>query len=381
LGLQPDQVLAGQMTLPSASYSTIEKRTTFYAKVLTTVRALPGVDSVALCSALGPYNAPSSPLTIKGQAPIDSLEAIHQVEISDDYFSVLGMRWLRGRRFDSRDRASSQLVAIVNEPFARKYLPKQDPLGAQIKLGNPGDDAPWLTVVGVVDSEERTTVYQEMGYVEPALVYVPVDQTSDTSMGLVVRAVHNSLSLGPLLQREVSMLDWNVPVYDIKTMSQRYSEFLAYPQFRAALMGVLAGLTLLLAAIGFYGVLTHMVVQRTQEIGVRMALGAQRREVLSMVVLGGTKLAIIGVSCGAVGGLLLARAMTSLLYGVGVNDATIFCCSAALLICVALLATYIPARVQRSSIPWCHCDTNNRYKYLSMILMQPSWTMPRKVSM
>jgi putative ABC transport system permease protein len=345
LGLQPAQVLAAQIALPAASYSTVEKRATFYSKVLTSVRALPGVENVALCSALGPYNdGPSSPLTIEGKAPVENLEAINRVEISDDYFSVLGMRWLRGRRFDSRDRAGSQPVAIVNEQFVSKYFPQQDPLGTQIKLGNPGDKMPWLTVVGVVGSEERYTVYQEMGYVEPALVYLPIDQTSGTSTGLLVRALRNPLALRPLLQREMSALDWKVPVFDIKTMGQRYSEFLAYPRFRAALMGVLAGLTLLLAAIGFYGVLAHMVVQRTKEIGVRIALGAQMREVLRMVVLGGTKLAIMGVSCGAVVGLLLTRAMAALLYGVGVNDPTIFGCAAALLICVALLATYIPAR-------------------------------------
>jgi predicted permease len=345
LGLQPDQVLAAQIALPPASYSTVEKRATFYSRVLASVRALPAVENVALCSALGPYNGgAASPITIRGQAPIDNLEAINQVEISDDYFSVLRMRWLSGRRFDSRDRTGSQLVAIVNEQFVHKYLPKRDPLGTQIKLGNPGDNLAWLTVVGVVGSEQRMTVYHEMGYVEPALVYLPIDQKSDTSMGLAVRVVRNHLALGPLLQHEISVLDWNVPVFDIKTMSERYSEFLAYPQFRAALMGVLAGLTLLLAAIGFYGVLAHIVVQRTQEIGVRMALGAQRREVLSMVVLGGTKLAIMGVSCGAVAGLVLTRAMTALLYGVADNDPTIFCCAAALLICVALMATYIPAR-------------------------------------
>jgi len=345
IGLQPEQVMAAQTALPAASYSTVEKRAAFYAKVLASVRALPGVENVALCSALGPYNGgAASPLTIRGQAPIDNLEAINQVEISDEYFSVLGMRWLRGRRFDSGDRAGSQPVAIVNEQFVRRYLPKRDPLGTQIKLGNPGDNLPWLTVVGVVGSEERMTVYHEMGYVEPALVYLPIDQTSDTSMGLVVRVVRNPLALGPLLQHEISALDWNVPVFDIKSVSERYSEYLAYPQFRAALMGVLAGLTLLLAAIGFYGVFAHMVVQRTREIGVRMALGARKREVLSMVVLGGAKLAIMGISCGAIGGLMLTRAMTALLYGVGVNDPTIFCCAAALLICVALLASYIPAR-------------------------------------
>jgi predicted permease len=345
LGFQPGQVLAAQIALPGTSYSTLDKRSAFYSKVLTSIGALPGIEDVALCSALGPYNGGASgELRIKGHPPLENLEAINRVEISDDYFRVLSIPRVRGREFDTRDHTGSQPVAIVNEQFVRRYLPNQDPLGSQIKLGNSEDKASWLTIVGVVDSEKRTIVYQEMAYVEPALVYLPVEQTSGTSMGLVMKLAGDSLALSPSLRREISALDPAVPLYDIKSMSQRYSEFLAYPRFRAALMGTFAGLTLILAAIGFYGVLSHVVVQRTQEIGVRMALGARKGEVLRMVVLRGTKLAVVGVCSGTIAGLTLTRTMAALLYGVGANDPATFAFAATLLISIALLACYLPAR-------------------------------------
>jgi putative ABC transport system permease protein len=345
LGLRPDQVLAAQMSLPGASYSRPGERVAFYSEVLTSLGALPGVEKAALCSALGPYNGgPSSGLTIMGQAPFENLEAINRIEISGDYFRVLSMPLVRGREFNARDRAGSQPVAIVNEQFVHMYLPQQDPLERQIKLGKPGDEAPWLTIVGVAGSERRMTVYQEMAYVEPALVYVPVDQTSGMSMGLVLKVASNPGPLTPLLQRGISALDPNVPIYDIKTLSQRYSEFLAHPRFRATLMGVLAGLTLLLAAIGCYGVLAHLVAQRTREIGIRMALGARSGEVLRMVVVRGAKLVFIGVCFGTIAGLMLTRTMNALLYGIGADDPAIFACAATLLICTTLLACYIPAR-------------------------------------
>src|SRR5215472_9563522 len=345
LGLQPGQVLAAQLALPDISYSTLDKRSAFYSKVLTSIGALPGVADVALCSALGPYNGgASSELTIKGHPPLENLEAINKVEISDGYFRVLSIPQVRGREFDRRDRVGSHPVAIVNEQFVRTYFPNQDPLGSQIKLGNSNEKASWLTIVGVVGSEKRTIVYQEMAYVEPALVYLPVEQTSGTSMGLVVKVAGDSRALSSSLRREISALDPGVPLYDIKTMSQRYFEFLAYPRFRAALMGTLAGLTLMLAAIGFYGVLSYVVAQRTQEIGVRMALGAPKGEVLRMVVLRGTKLAVVGVCSGTIAGLTLTRAMAALLYGVGANDPATFAFAATLLISVALLACYLPAR-------------------------------------
>jgi predicted permease len=345
IGLQPQQVLAAQISLPASSYSRPEQRAVFYSRGLTSIRALPGVERVALCSALGPYNGgPASELTIKGRPPFQNLEAINAIEISSDYFRVLGMRWLRGREFDTRDRAASERVAIVNGQFVRMYFPQQDPLGVQIKVGKPDDAAPWPTIGGVVGAEKLTTVYQEMAYAEPALVYVPVDQESGTSMGLVVRVAGTPLALSPQLERKISALDPGVPIYDVKTMSQRYSEFLAYPRFRAALMGFLAVSTLILAAIGFYGVLAHAVALRTQEVGVRMALGAQRSEVLTAVVMRGARLGLSGIGCGTIAALMLTRLMNALLYGVGVNDPAIFVCAAALLISVTLLACWIPAR-------------------------------------
>lgn len=345
LGLDPRQVLTAQVSLPTTSYSTPGQRADFYSKVLASVAVLPGVERAALCSALGPYNGgPSSELTIQGQPPFENLEAVNQVEISDDYFRAMGIPRLRGRDFDMRDRVGSQAVAIVNEQFVRNYFPRQDPLGMQIKLGKSADDAPWLTIVGVVGSERRTTVYQEMSYVEPALVYLPVIQASGASMGLVLKTVGKPEALSPMLPRDIAALDPSVPVYDISTMSQRYYEFLSYPRFRAMLMGILAGLTLLLSAIGFYGVLAYMVAQRTQEIGIRMALGAQREQVLRTVVSRGTKLAFLGVCAGTMAGLILSRIMNSLLYGVNASDPATFALSALLLICVAWIASYLPAR-------------------------------------
>lgn len=345
LGMETRQVLTAALSLPIKSYSQPAQRTLFYSELLTRVRALPAVKAVALGSALGPYNGgPSSELTVSGRAPFDNLEAINRVDISDEYFHVLSIPIQRGREFDNRDHAGSRRVAIVNEEFVRKYLPERDPLGQQIKLGNPGSDSPWLAIVGVVGSEKRTSVYQEMSYVEPALVYLPLDQATGSSISLLAKVEGNPVALAPLLRHEVAALDSGVPVSDIETMDKRYSEFLAQPRFRAVLMATIGGLTLLLAGLGFYGVLAHAVAQRTQEIGVRMALGAQKRSVIAKVIVQGATLAMIGIGCGTVVGLLLRRTMKSLLYGVGANDVGIFASAAGLLLCIALLACYIPAR-------------------------------------
>ena len=345
LGFRPDQVIAAQVSLPPAAYPKLSQRSAFYQQVLARISVLPGIEGSALCSGLAPYNGgASSPLTISGKVSGDDLEAVNQLQISGDYFHVVGLQLIHGRLFDAHDREESQLVAIVNDQLARKYFPGDDPIGHQIKLGRLEDKDPWLTIVGEVSSEKRTSVYLEMGYVEPALVYLPVDQDANATMGLVIRSAAKPLSLGPALQREISSIDPRVPVYDISTMRERYSEFLAHPRFRAVLMGILAGLTLLLAAAGFYSLLAELVSQRTREIGIRMALGAQRRQVLRMIVFRGARLAVAGVFAGAAAGVLLTRTMSSLLYGVGADDPWVFGSAAVLLITVALLACYIPAR-------------------------------------
>jgi putative ABC transport system permease protein len=224
------------------------------------------------------------------------------------------------------------------------YFPKEDPIGRQIKLGGPDDQVPWLTIIGVVGNEKRTTVYQEMGYIEPALVYVPVSQTAGPSITVVLRTANKPLALGSVLQGGISRLDSNVPVYDIRTMTQRYSEFYAQPRFRAILMGILAGLTFMLAAIGIYGVLAQVVSQRTQEIGIRLTLGAEPRQMFGLVLGEGMGMVGIGAVIGILGALGLTRLISTMLYDVGPTDPVVFTAVTMSLMLVALLACYVPAR-------------------------------------
>jgi predicted permease len=345
LGFRPDHLLTAEVAVPPAAYSEPSRRVAFYTRLSATLAALPGVSGVSLCSSLPPYNGGRfSALAIAGKAPIENREAVNSLDIGADYFRVLGIPLLRGREFDSRDREESERVAIVNEEMFHRYFPEEDPVGKRVKLGKAGDQVPWLTIVGVVGNEKRTIVYQEMGYVEPALVYLPVEQAASTSMGLVMRVANDPLSLSPLLQTEVSHLDSGVPVYGVRTMIDRYSEFLAHPRFRAIIMGILAGLTLLLAAIGIYGVLAQSVAQRTQEIGVRLALGAQSTDVFGLVLREGMKLAVLGVLVGLLGAISLTRFMSAMLYGVSATDPVSFFGVAIVLMSVALSACYIPAR-------------------------------------
>jgi putative ABC transport system permease protein len=345
LGFRTDHLLTAEVALPHVAYAEANKRVAFYHQLITNLDALPGTEGVALCSSLAPYNGgPSRELSLAGRGTVEDLQAVNTIEISSRYFHVLGIPLLRGREFDSREREESPRVAIINDQMARKYFSNEDPVGKQIKLGRPDGKAPWLTIVGVVGDEKRTIVYQEMGDVEPALVYLPVEQSAGTSMGLLLRVAGSSLGLSPVLQKEVARLDSSVPVYDVKAMTDRYSEFLAHPRFRAMIMGILAALTLLLAAVGIYGVLARSVSQRTQEIGVRLALGAERRDILSLILRQGTELTLIGVGIGIMAAMALTRLMRSLLFGVSSTDLLTLVSVALLLTFVAMLASYIPAR-------------------------------------
>jgi putative ABC transport system permease protein len=266
------------------------------------------------------------------------------LDIGGDYFRAFGIPLLRGREFDARDQQESQRVVIVNSEMARQFFPREDPVGARIKLAKVESKDPWLTVVGVVGDEKRTIVYKEMGYIEPPLVYLPVEQTAGNSMGMVIGAHANPLSLGPTLQGVVSRLDSDVPVSEVRTMEDRYSQNLAQPRFRAILMGILAGLTLLLASIGIYGVLAQSVSQRTQEIGIRLALGAQPSGVFGLILGEGMRLTLAGIVIGLLGAFGLTRFMSAMLYGVKATDPLVFAGVPVVLILVAFFACYIPAR-------------------------------------
>jgi len=345
LGFRSDHLLTAELALPPQTYSKLNQRSDLYEMLVAELSVLPSVQGVALCSALPPYNGGgSSELAVAGNAPIENLEAVNAVEITGDYFRVLGLPFLQGRDFDSRDREGSQPVAIVNDQMAHLYFSKEDPIGKQIKLGKPDNKIPWLTIIGVVGNEKRTIVYQEMGYVEPALVYLPVSQSAGTSIAIVIRTAGQPLALSRPLQMEMSRLDSNVPVYDVRTMTQRYSEFLAHPRFRAIFMGILAGLTFLLAAIGIYGVLRQVVSRRTQEIGIRLTLGAEPTQVFGLVLREGMGMVGVGVVIGIIGAFGLTRLMSTMLYGIGPTDLFLFIAVTMSLLSVALVACYVPAR-------------------------------------
>jgi putative ABC transport system permease protein len=346
LGFRTDHLLTASVDLPAAAFSQTSEPAQFYHRLTASLSTLPGARGIALMSALPFYGAGLQSVSVRG-GPLPSSEVgdAGPVEVSDDYFRVLAIPLLQGREFDSRDRNDSLPVTIVNEALVREYFPRADPIGRQIKLGMAAEGkAPWLTIVGVVGDVKHSIVYKEMGYVVEPVVFRPLSQAAGRSMVLAIRSAGGSPSLASTLQRKVSALESNVVVSDIRTMDERVSGLLAHPRFRAILLGIFAGLALVLAATGIYGVLAQSVLQRTHEIGIRMALGAERRSLLWLVVSQGTVLTLAGVAAGLLVALALTRYLAGMLFGVRATDPLTFAAVSVLLVAVALLASYVPAR-------------------------------------
>ncbi len=343
LGFEPDHLLVEWLALPQATYPKPEQRIRFYDRLALDLSALPGVKGVALSPQFG---SEGNPLTVEGRpaSPSSGGPTVNEQSVSASYFQVMGIRLLRGREFDTRDREQTQPVAIVNQALVREFFPNEDPVGREIKLGRPEDKQPWLTIVGVADDVKTTTVFKEMGYVEDPIVYRPLKQDPVAPVTLDLRAASNPLLLASALRREISGLDGNLAPADPQTMNQWLAQFRTQPRLRAIVLTVFAGLALLLTAIGVYSVLSQSVLQRTHEIGVRMALGAERRDVLSLVVGRGIAPVLAGIGIGVAAGLALTRLIAGLLYGVKPADPATFLAVSLLLIAVALFASYIPAR-------------------------------------
>jgi len=344
LGYNPDHLLTARIELPKPVYGDSHQQAEFYTKLVADVEALPGVRGAVVSSWLPPDGAGNDALDVKGRlAPTSEVGDVAVDRVSPDFFRVMRIPLLSGRQFDARDAETSSPVAVVNEALAKEYFPGDDPIGQQIKIGVPGK-SPWITVVGVVGNIKRTIVFQEMGYVVPPAVYRPASQAPASRMGIIVRSAAAPMTLIPAVQRVVSGLDKGVPVWDFRTANDRLSEFLTLPRFRTVLLSVFASLALLLAAIGIYGVLSQAVTRRTHEIGIRMALGAKQRDVLRLVVAEGLTLAMAGVLLGAGAAWGLTRFLAAFLYGLRPADAATFALVSALLLAVALVASYAPAR-------------------------------------
>jgi putative ABC transport system permease protein len=346
-GFQPDRVLTMEMYLSSQRYSKDPAVLNFWRQVLDGVCALPGVESAALGNHIpltGDHGR--TDITIEGMALPKPGNLPHPDvhTVSPDYVRTLGMVLQRGRTFTDADNETAPLVAMVNDKLARQYWPNEDPIGKRFMWGRfdpASKDAPkWITVVGVVDD---TKMY---GLANPSRleVYDPLRQTANNDMELVVKSRIDPSALTSEIRSVVAAVDKDQPIFAIATMNKIVSDDVAAPRLTLVLLGLFSALAVILAAIGIYGVISYSVAQRTHEIGVRMTLGAQPRDVLRMVLGQGGKIALAGIGIGIVAALGLTRLMSGLLFSVSAGDPATFVAVAGLLGLVALFACYIPAR-------------------------------------
>jgi predicted permease len=349
-GFDPNNLLSAEFSLPATTYDKDEKQAAFYNALQERLRSIPGVSHAALADAL-PFsdNGGTASFFIQGRpaGPNDPGPHGNVRVISPDYFSTLRIPVLVGRDFTAGDRAGTERVALVDTVLARQYWPGKNPIGEHIT----NDDrvkGPWYTVVGVVSHARASSLESDTN---EGFYYFPVAQIPIPSASLVVRSSRSPGDLTNEAAAAVRSVDSSIPIYDVKTMEERVDESLIGRRFVVLLLTTFAGLALLLATLGLYGVISYSVRLRTRELGVRMALGAQRGRVMQMVLLQGARLAAIGVVCGVVATLALGRIFGSLLFQVGMLSAIPWLVAIAVLIAVVLLATFLPARRAASIEP------------------------------
>jgi len=339
-GFDPQQVLTERIMLPLGKYSKPAQQTSFFESVLERLAQLPGVESVAAASSPPLTGAMSrTSIELEGQpTPPGTSPSTPECVISPSYFHALRIPLVSGRYFTSYDGDSAPRVAIVNEAFARRFFGDKDPIGRRIRLG--GSEGNWYSIAGVVQNVRHLP----LGTDPPAEVFTSYLQDPAPYMTLIVRAVSDPASLAAAVRGKVLEVDRNQPVYDVATMQQRLAESVAPQHFNALVLGIFAGMAVMLAAVGVYGVMAYSVAQRTHEIGVRMALGAERGNVLKMVVGQGLRAVLIGTGIGVVASVGLTRFMQTMLFGVRSTDPVTLVAVSLVFLAVAWLACYIPAR-------------------------------------
>ena len=339
LGFNPDGLLTMTVRLPRARYETADRRTAFYRRLLDVGRRVPGVADVALSTAFVRGHG-NSVLIVEGR-PEPTLETstpdVGEDFVSPSYFAASGVPVLSGRVFDDRDRREGESVSVVNEALARKYFPGADPIGQRIKTPR----TPWTTIVAVVGNQKSMNVMHEMQWLESPFVYRPFADDAPAEATVLVRSPLEGG--GEAAQRAIAAIDPAVPVADVQTMRARLAKDLAYPQFRAAVLGAFAAIALLMAAVGLYAVVAQLVAQRTHEFGVRMSLGASTGAIVRLVALQGGVPALAGIAAGVAATLALERVIASLLYGVSAAGALTLVRVAALLLAAAFAAMIVPA--------------------------------------
>ena len=343
-GFHPDHVLSAEIVLPRARYGEAPRQRAFYRQLLDGMQGTPGVTSAALVSDV-PLSGGASYLSFSvAGRPDPGPGTVQDAEVfvaSPDYFRTLGIPLLQGRLFTTQDDAGKPNVVVINHAMAQRYWPGGNPIGARVTLDDPRDSsASWSTVVGVIGDVHHNRLNQEP-YPQ---MYAPVAQVPQRAMMLVARTTGDPTGLVGAVRRAVTSLDASLPISNIMTMEERVSHSVAQPRVNLTLLALFAGVALALAAVGIYGVVSYTVVQRTRELGIRMALGARPGDVLRLVIRQAMAPALAGVVLGLVGAWGGTRLMASLLFGVSASDPVVFGAVALFLSGVALLASYIPAR-------------------------------------
>jgi putative ABC transport system permease protein len=341
-GFDASHLLTMSLELPYQKYGDDASREAFFAEAIQKIEALPGVRGAAVGNAVFDSfkgHVPNVKLVIEGRSTAQETERHGASTVSDDYFRVMGIPLRQGRLFTTEDRPGSPEVAVINENMARRYWPNENPLGKRFKDVLPGADAPWIIVVGVVGD----IVYNRDGEVIPVF-YRTIRQISWIQVRLVVRTAVPPLSLAGAVRQAVRSVDSTIPNFEITTVEQALANLDRPRRSQTLLLGVAALIALILASLGLYGLLSYVVEQRTQEIGIRVALGAQRHDVLKLVIGQGMTLALLGVLLGLVASWALTRWLKSFLFGVSATDPLTFAGVTLLLIAVALFACWLPAR-------------------------------------
>ena len=344
-GFNPHNITTVYMQLPRTRYNEIPRQTQFRRQLLAGLNSLPGVEAAMITDIPFGGNDVDHAVIIDGRPPlpVGSEPEVQTVSVMGDYFGVMQIPVRAGRTFTEMDREGQPLVAVVNEQFVKQFFPHENPLGARIDWARSDPPRKWMTIVGVVSDVRHFGLSQP---VDPA-VYTPFSQSDERWRNFMTLAIRSSRPTGDLaaeVKRHTWNIDGQIPVSLVRSMEELMDVSLAEQRFNMSLLGLFATLALVLAAVGIYGLMSYAVTQRTHEIGIRVAIGAQHRDVLGLVVAEGAKLALLGIIAGVAFALVLTRFMASLLFEVAPSDPTTFVGVALLLALAGLLACYIPAR-------------------------------------
>jgi len=343
-GFDPRNVTEAEVSLPQFQYATPQQWTAFSNELLERLHAQPGLRDSALGGPLpmDRQGEATFAFSIVGNPPLPPGRSptADYATVSPDYFRIMGIPLLRGRFFSDQDSPSNPKAAIISETLARRYFPNLDPLGRRMMFGFPPDDSVSREIVGIVGDVRDAALSRKPG----PMMYVPFAQAPLYGAEVVVRSSLGASSVATGIREAVRSIDKNLPVTDIEPLNDALGKSISQERFRTFLLGSFSAIALVLAAVGIFGVMSYSASQRTREIGIRMALGAGRGEVLRLILGQGMKLALFGLGIGVVAALLLTRLMSSLLYSVSATDPVTIASVTIILLSVALTACYIPAR-------------------------------------